>query len=88
MDPPEGVLESPSTIEGVAKDASREACAMLEDETPAGELPRIEEASVKTSLAEATGMSPLRARRASLAVHSARRPPDKLVLNSYIKLVK
>ena len=57
---------------------------MLEDETLAGELPHVEDALVEASLVKAIGALPPRARRASLAVHDAWRPPDRLVLSSYI----
>ena len=55
------------------------------DETPAEELPRVDKAPVEAYLAEATDVPPLRARRASLAVLSARRPLDRLVLSSYVE---
>ena len=59
---------------------SRKACLALEDETLARELPCVDKESV-----EATGVPPPWARRASSAVHSARRPLDRLVLSSYIE---
>ena len=46
------VLEAPSAIGGAAQDASRTACAVLEKEAPAGEFPRIDDASVETPLVE------------------------------------
>ena len=73
-------MEASSIVGDVAQDASRKACPALEDETPVGELPRVDKESV-----EATGVPPPWARQASSTVHSARRPPNRLVLSSYIE---
>ena len=58
---------------------------MLEDETLAEELPHVKDALVEASLAKATGALPPRAKRASLVVHDAWRPSNRLVLGSYIE---
>ena len=82
VDSPERVLEASSAVEGAAQDTS---CAVLEDEVPIGEFPLVDDASIEASLVEATNALPHLARRASFAVDSARRPPDRLVLSLYVK---
>ena len=52
------------------------------DGAPVTELPRVDEGYVEASLSKATGVPPQQEKRVSLVVHSSRRPPDKLVLNS------
>ena len=86
MDSPERVLETLSADRGATQYASRKACAALEDEIPVKEFPRVDEAFVEASLVEATSAPPpLRARRASFTVYDAWRPPDRLVLRSYVE---
>ena len=85
VDSPERVLEAPSTVGDASQHSSRKACSALEDETLAEELPRVEEVPVEASLAESIGAPPPRARRASLEVLGAQRPPDRLVPNSYVE---
>ena len=81
VDSSEQVLEVEPAIGGATQDASQKACAALEDETPVGELPHVDEASVEASLFEATGASPHRAKWASLDVHGARKLLNSLVLS-------
>ena len=79
-----------STLEGSARGASLEACASLEDGAPVREPPLDDEVVTEVvPLGEAGGPSP-RARHLSLALFRARRirPPDKLILGSYVKLLK
>ena len=84
IDSSERFLGAHFVIGGAAQDASRKACAALEDESPIGEFPRVDEAS----LAEATGELESLAIRAIFVVDSAQRPPDRLVLSSYVKLME
>ena len=58
---------------------------MLEDETLVGERPHVDEAFIEASLLEATGVAPPQPRRVRLIVHGAWKPPDRLVLSSYIE---
>ena len=85
VDSSERVLKAPSTIGGAAQDASRNACAALDDEIPVGEFPLVDDASVKASLVEATDVPPPQARRAHFTVDGAWRPHNRLVLNSYVE---
>ena len=80
MDSPEQVLEAPSTVQ----DASS---AELEDEIPARESPRVDDASIEASLVKATDTPP-RARWASLTIDGVQRPLDRLVLSSYVELME
>ena len=85
MESLEQVVEAPSIVGGAAQHSSRKACSALEDETLAGELPGVAKAPVKASLTKAIGAPPLRAKKVWLVVHGAQRPPDRLVLSSYVK---
>ena len=68
-------LEATSVVRGAAHDASRNACVTLKDEVPAEEFPLVDDASVKASLVKATDVLP----------PCIWRPPDKLVLSSYVE---
>ena len=57
----------------------------MEDETLVGELHLVNEALVEASLVEPIGVPLLRAKLASLTIRGAQRPPDRLVLSSYIE---
>ena len=59
VDSLERVLEAPSAVGSASQDASRNACAVLEDEVLIEEFPRVDDASVKASLFEATDAPPL-----------------------------
>ena len=61
---------------------------MLEGEILAGEFPRVDDASVKASLIEATSTPLSWAIRANFTDDSAHRPPDRLVLSLYIELME
>ena len=87
VDSPKQVLEAPSSVRDASQHSSRKACSALEDETLAKELPHVEEVPVEASLAESIDAPPLRAKRASLEVLGARRPPDRLEPNLYIELM-
>ena len=76
VDLPERVFEAPSAIGGASQS---------EDENPARELPRVDEASIEASLTEATDVLPSQARQAILAVLCAWRALDRLVLSLYIE---
>ena len=71
MDSSERVLEALSDIEGATQDASRKACAALEDGTLVEELPHVDKASVEASLSEATDVPSSRFRWSSLTIHGA-----------------
>ena len=79
-----------STLEGATKDASREACASLEDGNLVGGPPSADKVVGQAPSAETTVGSPLLDRRSSLVITSPCRPRglDKLVLNSPIKPMK
>ena len=64
-----------------------EACASLEDGASAGEPPLEDEVANEALPAEEEGSSPPRAKWPSLALFRAwrTRPPDKLILGSYVK---
>ena len=81
----ERVLEDMSTVGGAAQDASRNLYAALEDEVPTEEFPRVDDVPIEASFIEVTNEPPPRARRARFAVDGARRPPDRLVLSSYVE---
>ena len=70
---------------GAAQGASRNACAALEDEIPVGEFPLVDDVFVEVSLVEATNAPLLRARLARFTVDGARRPPNRLMLSSYVE---
>ena len=74
-------------LECATQDASKEACASLEDGVPAGGPPNVDEVISEAPSTETTVGPPLMARRSSLTTSSARkaRLPDKLVLGSYVK---
>ena len=74
VDSPERVLEASFVVGGAAQDASRNACAALEDEVPAGEFPLVDDSLFEASLFKATDVLPPRARRAHFMVDSARGP--------------
>ena len=76
VDLPEQAFEAPSTVGGAFQS---------EDETPTGELPRVDEASIEASLAEAIDVPPPQARQASLAILCAWRALDRLVLSLYVE---
>ena len=87
MDSPERASSALLAFEGDARGASREACASLEDRTRAREPPLDGEvANEALSTEEAGGPSP-QARQPSLALSGARgtRPPEKIILGSYVK---
>ena len=88
MDSPERILEALSAIEGATRDASRNACTTLEDEISAGEFPLIDDAFIETSLVETIDALPQWAILAHFTVDGARRPPNRPVLNSYVKLME
>ena len=74
-------------LEGDARGASREACASLENGAPTRELPLADEVTNEAlPIEKAGGLSP-KARWPSLSLFGARktRPPDKLILGSYVK---
>ena len=85
MDSSERVLEAPSAVWGVVQDAS---CVALEDKILTEEFPRIDDAFIRASLVEVTDAPPPRARRTHFAVDGTRRPPDRLVLSSYVELME
>ena len=55
------------------------------DGTLAREPPCVDEALIEASLTEATGVPPSQSKRVSLGVLGARRPPDRMVVGSYIE---
>ena len=57
----------------------------MKDEVSIGEFSRVDDASIEASLVEATDAPPPRARWARFAIDDARRPPDRLVLSSYVE---
>ena len=58
VDSSERVLEASFVVGSVAQDASRNTCAMLEDEALTEEFPRVDDASIKASLFVATDAPP------------------------------
>ena len=75
----ERVLEAPFAIGGAIQDASRKACAVLEDETPVEEPLCVDEASITC-----------RSNRCFIVMgqsHSSwcSEAPDRLVLSSYVE---
>ena len=60
---------------------------MLENGTSVGEPPLVDEVANETPPAEEAGGPPPRSRRPCLSLPGARRtrPPDKLILGSYVK---
>ena len=90
VDSPERALGALSALEGDARGASLEACASLEDRSPAGE-PLLDDEVENEALPVEEAGSPLpRAKWPSLALFRARRtrPPNKLILGSYVKLLE
>ena len=79
-----------SGLEGDAWGASREACSLLEDKVPTGEPPLDGEDAKEALPAEEAGVLLPWASRHSLALFGARRirPLDKMILNSYVKLLE
>ena len=88
VDSPERVLKALSSIGGASQDASRKACAALEDEIPTREFPHVDDVSIKALLIEATGAQLQLARWASFAIDGAQRPPDRLVLSLYVEPIE
>ena len=73
-------------MEGDARGTSREACASLEDKAQAGETPLAYEVANEALPTKEAGGLPPWAKWPSLALSGARktRPPDKLILGSYV----
>ena len=76
-----------STFEGDAWGASLEACASLKDGALTGEPPLDDKVANKALPSGEAGGPSLRARRLSLTLFGAwrTRPPNKLILGSYVK---
>ena len=74
-------------MEGDTRGASREACALVEDGAPVGGPPLNGEVANDAFPIEEVGGLPPRASRHSLTLYGAQstRPPDKLILSSYLK---
>ena len=68
-------------LEGATQDASREACASLEDGAPAGGLPNVDRAVSEAPTTKTTISPPLQTRRPKV------RLPDRLRLGSYVELM-
>ena len=77
-------------LEGDARGASPEACALLEDGAPSEEPPLDDEIENEALPAEEAGCPPPRTSRHSFTLSGAQRtrPPDKLILGSYVKPLK
>ena len=90
MDSTERALGVLPTLEGDARGAYREARVLLEDGAPVGEPPLDGEVANEALLVDEMGGQPPWANRHSLALSRARRtrPPDKLILGSYVKPLK
>ena len=88
VDSLEQVLEAPSAVGGAAQDSSRNYYATLEDEVPTREVPSVDNAYIEASLVEVTNASPLWAKQGRFMVDGAWKPPDMLVLSSYVEPVE
>ena len=77
-------------LEGATKDASKDACASLEDGTLARRPQSIDKVVGEGPFAETTVGQPLLARQSNLAILGPRKPRvlDRLVLNSPFKPMK
>ena len=85
VDTSDRVLKAPSAFGGVAQDASRNAYATLENEIQAKEFPRVDDASTEASHIKATDAPPPRAKRARFVVDGVWRPPNRMMLSSYVE---
>ena len=90
LDSPEQASDALSTLEGVAQDASKEACVSSEDGTLAEGPPNTDKVVGKAPSIETTIGPTLPARWSNLIIACPRRirGRDKLVLNSPIKPMK
>ena len=90
VESPERASDSLLTLEGAGQDASKEACASLEDGAPTRGPLNADQAISEAPSAEITVSSPMQARRSSLAIPNARRArlPDRLVLGLYVKPIE
>ena len=79
-----------SALEGATHDASKKACASLENEALAGGPPNADQAIREAPFAETTIGPLLQDGRSNLVVPGARkaRLPDRLMLGSYVKLME
>ena len=87
MDSPKRAPRVPPALEGDALGASREAYAFLEDGAPSGELAFDGEVANEALPIEEAGIPQPRASQHSLKLSRAQRtrPPEKLILSSYVK---
>ena len=76
VDFPERLFEALSVVGGASQS---------KDETPARELPHVDEASIEASLSEAIDVPSPQARQVSLAVLCVWRALDRLVLSLYVE---
>ena len=78
------------SLEGTAHEASKKACASLENEALAGGLPNVDQAVSEAPFAETTIGPLLQDGRSNLVIPGARkaRLPDRLMLSSYVKLME
>ena len=90
MDSLERASDALPTLEGAAQDASREACASLEDGALARGPPKDDQAVSEAFAAETTICLPLHAKWSSLIIPSSRRVRllDRLMLGSYVKPIE
>ena len=90
MDSLERAFDAFPTLEGVAQDASKEACAPLEERIPTGGPPSTSNVMGETPSIETTVAPFLFARKFNLVIGGPRRPrgPNRLVLNSPVKPMK
>ena len=74
-------------LEGSAQDASKEACASLEDGAQTEGPPNADQAVSEAPSIETTVGPSLHARQSSLVILGAHKPtlPDRLMLGSYVK---
>ena len=87
MGSPERASNSLSTLEGAAQDASKEACASLEDGALVGGPPNADQVVREAPYVETIVSPLLQARRSNLIIPDAHkvRLPNRMVLGSYVK---
>ena len=90
MDSLERALDALPVFEGAAQDASREACASLEDGDTTRRVPNANQVVSEAPVVETTLRPPLQARRSSFIIPDARKARllDRLTLGSYVKPMK
>ena len=87
VDSLEQAFDALPALEGAAQDATRGACALLEDGAPTRGPPNADQAVREAPTSETTIGLLMQARRSNFTIPDARRArlPDRLIWGSYVK---